>query len=303
MRHLACMVLLWTVPSAALAQSPEMVEANQRVEEGEQLFAAGDYDGALAQFERAYEVIGAHPDRYLILYNIGQAHERRFRYDRAMDYYRRYLDEGGSAAPDRAAVAANVARLEGLLGTIHVTVNVPRAEVWMDDRHIGDAPGDVLVPGGRHVIEVRATGHAPERRDIQIAPRTDVSESFTLTRIDSALDPMFFGIAAGGTALVALLGAGFGTAVLLMRQDIDQRLTGPDSAALMYTVTAATESELALYALVADIFFVATAVFAATAIVLAIFTNFGGEPAPEQAAQVLPFATADAAGLFVESRW
>lgn len=89
-RALLRLVLVLALAASASARAqPEqsLDEADERVEEGERLFAQGDYDGAVAQFERAYELVGAHPQRYLILYNIGQAHERRFRYDLAMRYY------------------------------------------------------------------------------------------------------------------------------------------------------------------------------------------------------------------------
>jgi tetratricopeptide (TPR) repeat protein len=286
--------------SSALAQAPNVAEANQRVEEGERLFEAGDFDGALAQFEQAYHVIGEHPNRYLVLYNIGQAHERRFRYDLAMEYYRRYLTEGGSSAPDRAEVESTVARLEGLLGTIEVSVNVPRAEVWMDDRQIGDAPGAVLVPGGRHVIEVRATGHGPERREVQIAPRTTISESFTLTRTDSALDPLYFTLATAATGVLGLAAGGFGIAVLLVRQDIDQRLADD---ALRYSVTDATVAELQAYGLATDILFGAALLFGATAIVLALLTDFGGSAPQEAQVRWAPFASRYAGGIALEGAW
>lgn len=41
---------------------------------------------------------------------------------------------------------ATLESLRGLLGTIHVEVNT-EAEVWLGDRIVGTAPGDVLVRG------------------------------------------------------------------------------------------------------------------------------------------------------------
>lgn len=189
-------------------EEPSVVQARERLERGEELFAHGDYDGALAEYESAYQIIGEHPTRYMMLYNIARAHERRFRYDLALQYYRRYLDEGGERAPRREAVLGTLETLEGLLSTIHVRVNVEEAEVWREDRQVGVAPGDVLVPGGRHALEVRAAGYETARREVQIAARAEETlfvELRPLAEEYRGFDPaIFFGVVAGaGASLVA----------------------------------------------------------------------------------------------------
>jgi hypothetical protein len=264
------LVLLMLGSSIAAAQS-NVEEANQRVEAGEQLFAAGNYDGALAEFDRAYEVIGEHPNRFLILYNIGQAHERRFRYDLAMQYYRRYLDEGGGAAPDRAAVEASIRNLQGMLATLHIQTNVP-AQVWIGDRQFGEAPGDVLVPGGLHMLEVRADGYGPSRRQIQVAARTDQTLSFTLEEMGASLEPAWFGIASALALASVGVAAGLGGHAMARSAEIDEQLADPVQR---WAVGEEERREIQTLTLSADIMFGVAGAFAITAIILALFTSWG----------------------------
>jgi tetratricopeptide (TPR) repeat protein len=265
----------FALASAALAQN---AEANQRIEHGEQLFNEGDYDGALAEFERAYEIIGEHPNRFMVLYNIGRCHERKFRYDLALQYYRRYLAEGGAGAPDRAQVDASIRQLEGTLATITISSNVS-AEVWSDDRQIGVAPGDVLVPGGRHVIELRASGYGPERREVQIAPRDHSSLSFELISY-GGVEPLYFGLFSGLAVLTAAAGAGVGIYALMRRDELEQELMDPIR---MWEIGDAEEREMETLTIVADVLFGTAGLFAITAIVFAVFTNWGEETSSEQA--------------------
>ncbi len=233
---------------AEAAPPPNVAEANERVGRGEQLFEQGDFDAALAEFEQAYEIIGDHPARFMILYNIGQAHERRFRYDLAMQYYGRYLSEGGPNAPDRVQVQASITALEGLLATLHITSNVP-AQVWVEGRMMGESPGDVLVPAGRHVVEVRADGYAASQQEIQIAARTEQSLEFSLSESFAGLDPAVFWIFAASAVAVGLAGGGVGIAALLRRSDIDAQLDDP---ARRYLLGDNERNELEGLALTAD---------------------------------------------------
>ena len=282
-------------------QPPNMVEANERVARGEALFEQGDFDAALAEFERAYEVIGEHPARYIVLYNIGQAHERRFRYDLAMRYYRRYLEEGGPQAEDRATVEATIRTLEGLLATIHVTVNVPEAEVWVGDRQVGTAPGEVLVPGGRHVVEVRAPGYVPAQQEVQVPPRSEQTVAFELTRLADeyrGLSPVYFW-GSTGLAVVALgLGVTFGLMASAEHSSLEDMAADP---ARRWLVTDEDNARVARLALIADIGFGAAVLFAATAMVLAFQTDWGGgdEPPSQARLRVAPAVGQGTAGLTV----
>jgi tetratricopeptide (TPR) repeat protein len=290
----ACLALSVAAPARA---QPNVEEANERIERGEALFRAGDFDGAVAEFERAYDVIGDAPGRFAILYNIGRAHERRFRYDLAMRYYRRFLEEGGPDAPQRPRVEATIAALEGLLATLHVELTSPgmHGEVWVEDRQVGEAPGDVLVPSGRHVIEVRADGYAPARREIQIAARSEETLSFTLSPYTSGLAPGWFWASTIGAGLTLAAGAALGIAALVL----EGQVAGETDPVEMLTIPDRNQTIQSL-ALSADVFFGTGAALGLTAIVLALFTRFGPAPEASVALRVAPFASY---GLALEGSW
>ena len=180
--------------------------ARHAAQQGIDLFNVGDYEGALFEFERAYSLWAGHPKRFWMLDNIGRCHEQLLRYDRALDYYRRYLREGGAAAKDRAAVEATIATLERLLGTLAVRSNVS-VEVWVDDRQVGVGPGDVRVPFGRHAVELRAAGFETAKLEVIVGARQTTTVERTLQPLTTAwgLEPWYF---YGGAALtVGALGA------------------------------------------------------------------------------------------------
>jgi hypothetical protein len=204
--------------SASDAQSREsagLVRARAAVRLGEQLFAAANFDAALADARQ-----------YIVLHNIAVCHERLFRYDLALRFYARYLAEGGARAEDRAEVVAVVRTLRSLLATLRITTNVP-AEVWIGQRHVGDAPGDVLVPAGHHMIELRAKIFETSRREIQVGTGDTVLLHFELARLSQreGLHPVYFWIGTGLTAASLIVGGVLGATALASHADAQDKST------------------------------------------------------------------------------
>jgi tetratricopeptide (TPR) repeat protein len=204
------------------AEDTELTRARETVARGEKLFAVRNYDAALTEFLSAYRELQGHPHQYFVLHNIALCHERMFRYDLALQYYERYLSEGGQDAEDRKEVMAVVETLRGLLATLDVTSNV-RAEVWVDDRHMGQAPGAVLVPAGRHVVELRAAVYEAVRREVYVSAHETQHLSFELGRLSSykGLHPVYFWTGVGLS--VAALSVGSVLGANAMAQSADAR--------------------------------------------------------------------------------
>lgn len=266
---LAALVCLTATVSAQEAASP----ADVRIAQGEALFAAGNYDASLAEFEQAYQLLESTPYRYILLWNIGQCHERLFRYDRALEYYRRYLDEGGPEAEDRGTVEATMRALDGLLGTVHLETNVEGAEVWVDDVLVGTAPADIRVTGGRHTIELRAPEYLAGRREIQIAARGNLSESIVLEVItDSRIEPTW-AVLSGAIAVAA---AGVGIGFWVFAQDQWNGTRGID-------LGDGARERIAQSQLTGDLLMGTAGLFAVTAVVLGFFTRWEGDGADVRA--------------------
>jgi hypothetical protein len=248
------------------------------------------------------------------LFNIAQCQERNFRYDLAIQGYQRYLDEAPADAEDRGAVTAAMSTLRNLLGTIRITSNVP-AEVWVDDHLAGNAPGDVLVPGGRHSVELRAERYIPSQNEVTVAARETTSLDVTLRRAErritireeTGLDPWLFWTGVAGTAVLAGIGAVFGIQALTLAGDAEDMDPFLDRTPIRGDIDDA--------ALTADIFFASSFVLAVgtgivyfltdwnpeTARVTEDSDNEGGETAPTQpSARVRPAASPTALGLVLE---
>ncbi len=280
---------------------PNVVQAREHLDRGTALLEQGNYDAALVEFMRAYDLVGEHPARPLILFNIARAHERLFRYDQALQYYSRFLEEAPADQPRRGEVQGTIAALEGLLATVQITSNVP-AEVWVDDREVGTSPGTVRIPGGSHVVLLRAEGYQDSRQQIQIAARETRALTFNLGELAAqyrGISPLFFWGAAGLAAAAGLAGGAMGIVALTRRGDVDAQLADPvlrhDGGSLE-----AARAEIETYALVADVLFGTAGVFAITAVVLAFLTDWGGAPAEQAAAadlQVVPVVGPSFTGL------
>jgi tetratricopeptide (TPR) repeat protein len=266
---------------AAVAQDPpQVVEAREHLARGDALVERNDLDAALTEFELAYRVVGQHPVRHLILFNIGKAHELMFRYDLALEYYHRYLEEGGPNADDRAVVEATIATLEGLLATLTIATNVAVAEVWIDDRRVGSAPGRVRIPGGRHLVELRASGYEPARQEVQVAARAERTLAFTLDALADeyrGLSPVVFWSVAG--AGLASLGAGGVVGLLaLSAWDDEAALRDDPITSLDANALSGARARVEQLSLVADLFYLGGAVLGVGALVLAFLTEWGAEP-------------------------
>lgn len=247
-------------------------EARERIARGEQLYADGNYEAALAEFNETLELLRGHQLRYLVLYNMAKCQERLFLYDAALASYRAFLEQGGAFTEQEGEVRAKIDMLDGLLGTVRITVGVRAYEVWVDDRRIGENLTSFLVPGGTHKVEVRAPGYVPAQQEVQVAARAERSLTFELERLAEefeGLSPVLFWSATGVAVVAAGVGAGFGIRALSQRNDVDARTPplGTDEEA----------SDIQKSALLADVMFGVAGAAAITAVIFALFTDWGGE--------------------------
>ena len=79
-------------------------------------------------------------------------------------------------APARAPAAAQVA-----VGSIRAETRPPGAEVWLDERLVGETPASIPdVPAGAHRIEFRLDGYRPWTTTVEVTPETQARVAASL---------------------------------------------------------------------------------------------------------------------------
>jgi len=274
------------------APDPRVAEAQDRLDRATQLFEDENYDAALAEFSETLELLGEHEMRFVVLYNIGKTHERLFRYDEAMRAYQLFLTEGGAETALAGEVRAKIELLEGLLGTIVIQANVEQYVVWIDDREIGENLDRVSVPGGSHVVELRAPGYQPDRRDVQVPARAEREAVFELEELAEeyeGIGPGLFWAGVSLTAVTLLGGAALGIVALGQHNDLQSQIDDDPYGGIGSVEQSEIDSMLNL-ALGADILFGSALLLGTATIIIALFTNFGGDEAEEEPAARLQLA-------------
>jgi hypothetical protein len=168
---LLCSGAILFAPSAVAAQSPSQdgsrpqatgvnderaQEARSRYERGMQLYTEGASEGALVEFERAYQLAPS----YRLLYNIALIRLQLNDYAQALKAFQEYLAEGGTeiASVRRSEVERHVANLKNKVGRVELISGARGADVLVDDVVVGRTPlAELLVlnPGRRRITIAR----------------------------------------------------------------------------------------------------------------------------------------------------
>jgi tetratricopeptide (TPR) repeat protein len=101
---------IWTSVPALAAESGDPKAAGRHYRKGTTEYNIGHFENAIAEFEKAY-AISPQP---ILLYNIAQSHRQLGNHERALFFYRRYL-EGAPNAPNRADIERRMHELEATL--------------------------------------------------------------------------------------------------------------------------------------------------------------------------------------------
>jgi len=224
--------ILSSFPGLAKAQagSPENVrnEARERFSRGLHLFENGDNGGALAEFQRANELI---PNR-LVLFNIGLVYAAMDRPVEAAATLDKVLKDAGPLKAENLARAQAVKdEQEKRIALVDVTTNVP-ATIDVDGLEAGTTPlaAPLQVAAGTRVIGAQTSGHLPARREITLAGQTRAQLALELRPSEARLahleihcavpgaDVLVDGLPAGKTPLAASITTEPGTRVVELRR-------------------------------------------------------------------------------------
>jgi tetratricopeptide (TPR) repeat protein len=175
--------------NAAFAQSkpaPDAkAEARSRFDGGLALFEEGNNTAALAEFQRAYDLI----PNPVVLFNIGLVYAAMNRPAEASEALQKVVKEPAGLAPDVVARANQALSQQlGRIAEIAITCNVP-ATIELDNVETAKAPlaGPLKLAGGSHIVGAIAPGYTPQRKQVTVAGGAKTSLEFNLTPMEGRL--------------------------------------------------------------------------------------------------------------------
>jgi len=158
----ASIALTWLLglhPAQAESQ-PEEVDSGKaaaRFQQGVDLYREGSYEGALAEFRKAYQLSPS----YRVLYNIAQAQYALHDFVSAYKSLIQYVTESkGEISTERLAQVEEMSgKLRERIAHLNITTNVSGADIRVDDISVGMSPLPGPVPvnvGTRRVTAFKA---------------------------------------------------------------------------------------------------------------------------------------------------
>ena len=172
--------LTWfSVPQATMAQAqgPEdadSAKAAVRFQRAVELYREGSYEGALAEFSKAYQIRPS----YLVLYNIAQTQYALHDFVGAYKSLMQYMAEGGGDIPAdrRSQVDEMTVKLVGRIAHLQISTNVPGADIRVDDVSVGTSPlpGPIPVNVGARKVSATKAGSPEAVRVLTVAGRENV---------------------------------------------------------------------------------------------------------------------------------
>jgi hypothetical protein len=197
----------WAAPTKT-PTAQEMSEARRRYDRALELSDEGNYDEALLELQRAYALAPT----YRLLYNLGVVSVAVHDYVKAIDYFNRYLIEGGTEidAARATEVQTQIERLRARTASVKITVSIPNADVSIDDVPIGKSPigGPVTVNSGRHRVSASLPGYFPATQVVELAGNDNKAIALTLVQATVAAEKPSKPIPWLAWGITAALGAG-----------------------------------------------------------------------------------------------
>ena len=275
-----CVGFVAVTPSAAQADVPptsaQVDKARQHLKAGTTLYNETDFAGALIEFRRAYDTAPS----FRVLFNIAQAYYQLQNYAAALSGFERYLYEGGDqVTPERRTqVEREIAELSKRVAKATITVNVPGAEVLVDDQVIGKSPlaASVRVSAGRRQIRARKTGMLSDERTVDVSGGDTLTVDLKLTAGQTIVvheeRPLLLGMGVA-TGALAVGAAAFGALALTSSNDWKDKRSGNVSA----QEQSSAENKTRAFAVTTDVLG-GLAVLAGVATVIIYFKTRSSEP-------------------------
>ena len=163
----------------------QMREAARVYQEGLALMEGGNPEGALPKFQQAYD-LAAPPNA---LFNMGACHEAIRNFDRALEYYGRYLVEA-PAAEDRRDVQNRMATIRAMKSRLSISSEPTGAAIFLDNgtSPVGTTDQELEVTPGTHAITLRLTGYEESTKSVTLGIGETKAMPFALRAIQTATE-------------------------------------------------------------------------------------------------------------------
>jgi hypothetical protein len=152
--------------AAGAAAKPDLGAAKKHYSDGEKKYKAGDFGGALAEFQAANDIKETpQAERYLGMCEDSLGHPQA-----AATWYDKFLTH----VPEKMATQGDEIRkrlgeIKALPGKVHVDSNPAGATVTVDGKpQPTPTPTDLELPPGAHTIHISAQGRIPAEKPIDV---------------------------------------------------------------------------------------------------------------------------------------
>ena len=181
-------LLLITFAGPALADNAQKA-AKKHFNAGVKLYKSEDFTGALAEFLKAYEI----KPHYAVLYNIANCHKNLEYYAEALEYFERYLDEGGDEISEkrRIKVELEIEDILELLSQVKLTANVEGASVVVDGKKVDTTPllQSLYLDAGKHLIRLEMDGYEDWEKEIILSRGEKASFDVHMKALEAEPEP------------------------------------------------------------------------------------------------------------------
>jgi len=154
---------------AQAASDSKTAQASAHFQRGVQLYKQRNFDAALAEFEKSYELA---PD-YHLLFNLAQVQLERHDYVAAIKRFREYLQvgEGQIDATRRSEVEQEIARVSDLVAEVSFVVTPEGTQISLDGLELGSAPlgAPIVINSGVHRVLLSKPGFATVQQTLTVA--------------------------------------------------------------------------------------------------------------------------------------
>jgi hypothetical protein len=160
--------------------------ARQRFDRGLELYDAGDYAGALREFQGALEVT-RHP---VVLYNVALVYAQLGEPVECVRSVEELQQSGISAldSTSREHLRQVYDEQKARIGRLRIRANVEGALIQLDGVDIGqNAVEDLPIAAGDHIVSTVASGYIPRRMRVVVPPEAAQEVNFNLQPLQTTL--------------------------------------------------------------------------------------------------------------------